>query len=220
MALLRNSTPSCERRRLRASGLAIAGKAETLPPRARRNRWGSVKAMTSDGPARLGRHDRMSRRSPWIEADQEVRPRGDLACRTSAFSTPRDLGGHESIVLSADIECSDEESVQEARGRIAEDEAVQAATCALLYPNKVVAASVVRGCSSRKEPFLEGCCYRASNGCWTSKKREKVGLRLPPGLRLPRWSRRMTAGFPLDLTRLAVRQAALWHEVSADVAEE
>eukprot|EP00439_Symbiodinium_sp_Y106_P037986 s5851_g4.t1 len=122
MALLRNSTPSCERRRLRASGLAIAGKAETLPPRARRNRWGSVKAMTSDGPARIGRHDRMSRRSPWVEADQEVRPRGDLACRTSAFSTPRDLGGHESIVLSADIECSDEESVQEARGRIAEEQ--------------------------------------------------------------------------------------------------
>ena len=74
--------------------------------------------------------------------------------------------------------------------------------------------------SVTEEPFLEGCCYRASNGCWTSKKREKVGLRLPPGLRLPRWSRRMTAGFPLDLTRLAVRQAALWHEVSADVAEE
>eukprot|EP00439_Symbiodinium_sp_Y106_P027332 s1975_g3.t1 len=34
---------------------------------------------------------------------------------------------------------------------VIQDEAVQAATCALLYPNKVVAASVVRGCSSRKE---------------------------------------------------------------------
>ncbi|CAE7573583.1 unnamed protein product [Symbiodinium natans] len=74
---------------------------------------------------------------------------------------------------SADIECSDDEPVREVRG-IAEDE-VQAATCALLYPNKVVTASMMRGCS-RKEPLWEGCCYRAGNGCWTSTKREKVFL--------------------------------------------
>lgn len=109
--------------------------------------------------------DCISRRaSPWVEAD-EVAAEHDFPSRCSANDTDgksQDFQ-QDSVILGTESE-SDEPLWEMRTRRMSEEEAVKAATCALLYQSEIMTASMVHG-RPRKDPGLAGCCYR-SNGCW------------------------------------------------------
>eukprot|EP00434_Breviolum_minutum_P004932 symbB.v1.2.004350.t2/scaffold240.1/size264318/6 len=128
----------------------------------RRRLWRLGRAQSIEG----SRFRDVARCAPWIEVDEVGAAEQFQASRSSEDCSGRKSHDftQDSVILGAESE-SDDEPLWEMRSRrLTEEEAVKAATCALLYQSETMTASMVRR-RSRKEPVIEGCWYE-SNGCW------------------------------------------------------